>query len=116
MQKILSILSILSILTVDTYATVYTCVGDKDKGAIILRDGDYGITVSFEGRLLTGVWKGHRMDEKGKAVKLFYLYGEDNIWIEAQNDFKETHIRIHSDMDNMHIIELTCKRYLSQSN
>ena len=113
MQKILSILSILSILAVDTSATVYTCIGDKDKGAIILRDGDYGITVSFEGRLLTGVWKGSQVNDDGKAVKLFYLYGEDNIWIEAQNDFKETKIKVHNDMDNMYILELTCKRYIS---
>ena len=80
------------------------------------QDGNYDITVSFEGRLPTGVWKGHRTDKKGKAVKLFYLYGENNIWIEAQNDFKETHIRVHNDMDNMYILELTCKRYPSHSN
>jgi len=111
MQTILSILSVLSLLVVDTYATVYTCTGDKDKGAIILKDGDYGITVSFEGKLLTGVWKGHKTNTSEKAVKLFYLYGKDNIWVEEQKDFQETQIKVHSDMENMYILVFTCKRY-----
>ncbi len=103
-KNIFIVLALSSILS----ASMFVCKGDYTSVAI-KTDGDYVIKVSINGRKYDGVWKGSTVDKKGKPIKLYYLYGKDNIWIHSQNKFKNITIRFHSDMDNMYIRYLNCK-------
>ena len=90
-------------------ATTFVCTGNNNTSAIIETDGDYGITLQMDGKKYDGIWKGSTTDEDGKPVKLYYLYGNDNIWIHSQDRFTKTVIRFHNGMDNMYLRYLNCK-------
>lgn len=90
------------------FASVFVCKGDNNL-VTIKTDGDYAIEVNINGKKYDGIWKGSTVDDKGKPVKLHYIYGDDNIWIHSQDRFMKTTIRFYNGMDNMYLMPLSCK-------